>query len=156
LSEMEQSLPSMVHQTQPDSTDEVLPMIQLISSLIEKRCDKFLNAKYGLTTPQFQLLLAAGQGMNVTLGGLSEQLNCSRGNVTGIVDRLERDLWLKRERSTDDRRVITVRLTDKGELVGDIQKELATELASLSLVWDRKQKENLSNLLSRLYKELKE
>ncbi len=130
----------------------VLPLIQLISDLIEKRCDRFLSSRYGLTTPQFQLLLAATQSQDVTLGGLSEQLNCSRGNVTGIVDRLERDQWLQRERSTDDRRVITVRLTEKGDQVAEIQQQLA----ALSRVWDPGQRETLSDMLLRLYRELKE
>jgi DNA-binding MarR family transcriptional regulator len=134
----------------------VLPLIQMISDLIEKRCDRFLNAKYGLTMPQFQLLMAAAQGEDVTLGGLSDQLNCSRGNVTGIVDRLERDEWLMRERSTNDRRVITVKLTEKGMRVGDIQMELSAELATLSGVWKTDEHETLGRILSSLYKELKD
>lgn len=152
---------SEVEQTQATKSDEVqaegvLPLIQLISDLIEKRCDRFLNARYGLTSPQFQLLKAAVQDNNVTLGGLSEQLNCSRGNVTGIVDRLERDQWLKRERSTDDRRVITVRLTEKGEQVATIERDLTQELASLSEIWDGRQREKLTEMLVSLYRELKE
>jgi len=152
---------SEVEQSQAMTSDEVqaegvLPLIQLISDLIEKRCDRFLSARYGLTSPQFQLLKAAVQDNNMTLGGLSEQLNCSRGNVTGIVDRLERDQWLKRERSTDDRRVITVRLTDKGDQVGTIERELAEELASLSEVWDGRQREKLTEMLVKLYRELRD
>lgn len=154
LSELEQ-IQSM---TTPEvvQAEGVLPLIQLISDLIEKRCDRFLNARYGLTSPQFQLLKAAAQDNHVTLGGLSDQLNCSRGNVTGIVDRLERDEWLKRERSTDDRRVITVRLTEKGEQVAAIERELAQELASLSEIWDGRQREKLTDMLARLYRELRE
>ncbi|HYF75727.1 MAG TPA: MarR family transcriptional regulator [Symbiobacteriaceae bacterium] len=150
---MEQSQAMKSEEVQAEG---VLPLIQLISDLIEKRCDRFLNARYGLTSPQFQLLKAAVQDNNVTLGGLSEQLNCSRGNVTGIVDRLERDQWLKRERSTDDRRVITVRLTEKGEQVAKIERDLAQELASLSEIWDGRQREKLTDMLVSLYRELKE
>jgi MarR family transcriptional regulator, organic hydroperoxide resistance regulator len=153
LSEVEQSQAIKSEEVQAEG---VLPLIQLISDLIEKRCDRFLNARYGLTSPQFQLLKAAVQDHNVTLGGLSEQLNCSRGNVTGIVDRLERDEWLKRERSTDDRRVITVRLTEKGEQVAHIERDLAQELASLSEIWDGRQREKLTDMLVSLYRELKE
>lgn len=153
LSEVEQSQAMKSEEVQAEG---VLPLIQLISDLIEKRCDRFLNARYGLTSPQFQLLKAAVQDNNVTLGGLSEQLNCSRGNVTGIVDRLERDQWLKRERSTDDRRVITVRLTEKGEQVAKIERDLAQELASLSEIWDGRQREKLTDMLVSLYRELKE
>jgi DNA-binding MarR family transcriptional regulator len=152
---------SQVDQVQSLATDEVqlegvLPLIQTISDLVEKRCDRFLNAKYGLTMPQFQLLMAATLGADVTLGGLSDQLNCSRGNVTGIVDRLERDQWLQRERSTHDRRVITVRLTDKGSRVSEIQTELAAELAALSKVWNLKERENVGKMLLSLYRELKD
>lgn len=131
-------------------------MIQVISDLIEKRSDRFLNARYGLTTPQFQLLMAAVENCDVTLGGLSDSLACSRGNVTGIVDRLERDEWLKRERSTDDRRVITVRLTDKGNRVKEIEQELVQELSGLSQVWDNQQRQALWQLLVRMYHELKD
>lgn len=153
MSEVEQAQAMASGEVQAEG---VLPLIQLISDLIEKRCDRFLNARYGLTSPQFQLLKAALQDNNVTLGGLSEHLNCSRGNVTGIVDRLERDQWLKRERSTDDRRVITVRLTEKGEEIGKIERELATELANLSEVWEGRQREKLTEMLMKLYRELKD
>lgn len=153
MSKVDQALASRVVRPEEDG---VLPLIQIISDLVEKRCDRFLSARYGLTMPQYQLLLAATENQDVTLGGLSEQLNCSRGNVTGIVDRLERDEWLMRERSTDDRRVITVRLSEKGMRVKEIEKELSEELASLSQIWDSQQRTALSGLLERMYKELRD
>jgi DNA-binding MarR family transcriptional regulator len=138
------------------TSEGVLPLLQLISVLVEKRCDKFLSAKYGLTSPQYQLLLAALRNSEMTLGGLSEQLNCSRGNVTGIVDRLERDEWLRRERSNEDRRVITVKLTEKGDRIHVIQRQLTDELSALAHVWDDEQRQILTGMLQRMYRELKE
>lgn len=142
----------------PESAEaeRVLPLIQLISDLVGKRCDRFLSAKYGLTMPQYQLLMVAASDADCTLGGLSDHLNCSRGNVTGIVDRLERDGWLTRERSAEDRRVITVRLTDKGTQIAEIQKELGDELANLALVWEQTERERLTEILLRMYRELKD
>lgn len=134
----------------------VLPLIQQVSDLVEKRCDRFLSNRYGLTMPQYELLLAAAEHTDITLGGLSEYLNCSRGNVTGIVDRLERDEWLVRERSNDDRRVITVRLTEKGNRIDEVRRELLQELANLARIWDAEQHEAMSAMLARMYKELKE
>lgn len=136
--------------------DRVLPLLQVISDLVEKRCDRFLNAKYGLTMPQYQLLLAAIHESDMTLGGLSEELNCSRGNVTGIVDRLERDGWLERERSKVDRRVITVRLTEKGASVQAIAKELTDEMAKLAGIWDSGERVKMTQSLLRIYRELKD
>lgn len=136
--------------------ERILPLIQVISDLVSKRCDRFLNAKHNLTMPQYQLLLAATAENEPTLGGLSDQLGCSRGNVTGIVDRLERDGWLVRERSDEDRRVITVRLTEKGAGVAAIRKELDVELIKLATVWDRTERDRLSDILLRIYRELKD
>lgn len=150
-----------VDQAQPVATAEVqpegvLPLLQLISVLIEKRCDRFLGSRYGLTMPQYQLLMAASRRQDMTLGGLSDELNCSRGNITGIVDRLERDEWLQRERSASDRRVITVRLTEKGRAITQIEKELSMELALLAQVWEDEQRELLTTALVRIYQELRD
>ncbi|MGE5675943.1 MAG: MarR family winged helix-turn-helix transcriptional regulator [Mycobacterium leprae] len=146
----------MVASTDPVESRGVLPLIQLIADLIAKRCDRFLNNRYGLTMPQYLVLLAARNGRDVTLGGLSDELHCSRGNVTGIVDRLERDEWLKRERSKDDRRVIWVRLTEKGNRVTEIERELVRELATLSKVWTHLQQGQMTEMLLLMYKELQD
>jgi len=147
-----------VHATTVDTmeSERVLPLLQVISDLVAKRCDRFLSAKYGLTVPQYQLLTAAVAQNDSTLGALSEQLNCSRGNVTGIVDRLERDGWLERERSAEDRRVITVKLTEKGNRVDEIERDLTQEMAHLAQIWDDRQRKSLSDLLIRMYRELKD
>jgi DNA-binding MarR family transcriptional regulator len=134
----------------------VLPLIQLTSDLLARRMERFLTAQYGLTTPQYQLLLAAASDREMTLGGLSQSLSCSRGNVTGIVDRLERDGWIMRERSQEDRRVIAVRLTEKGEQIGTIAAELSVQLQDLLADWEPEQRHQLQRLLSRVYQKLKE
>lgn len=148
---MEVVRPEPAHQP-----EGVLPLIQLISDLVARRFDKFLTTHYGLTTPQYQLLLAAVQNQGLTLGDLSEHLNCSRGNVTGIVDRLERDEWLKRERSRDDRRVITVRLTHKGQKVREIEQALSHQMQNLAGSWDSAHRDALYQSLFRIYQDLKD
>lgn len=153
---MDQASTMAMVRSESAQPEGVLPLIQLISDLVARRFDKFLTTHYGLTIPQYQLLLAAVQNQGITLGDLSEHLNCSRGNVTGIVDRLERDEWLKRERSRDDRRVITVLLTEKGRKVIEIERELSRQMQSLSGVWEEAQRQNLYQSLTRIYRELKD
>ena len=79
-----------------------------------KQADRFLSA-YGLTLSQFEILTVLSEEGTVPLNRLSERLCCACSNVTGIVDRLERDGVVKRERSQEDRRVILLGLTDKGQ-----------------------------------------
>ncbi|MFZ5815443.1 MAG: MarR family winged helix-turn-helix transcriptional regulator [Bacillota bacterium] len=135
--------------------ENILPLLQTIADLVEKRCHRFLNRKYGLTMPQYQLLLAAQYGDATTLGSLADELNCSRGNLTGVADRLERDGWLVRERSTEDRRVVNIRLTEKGEKVWEIKGELAKEMAEIAKIWSPDERAIMLRAMERLYGVLK-
>lgn len=155
---MDQAQPMTMEMVRPEPSqpEGIFPLIQLISDLVARRFDRFLTTHYGLTIPQYELLLAAVQNQEMTLGGLSEHLNCSRGNVTGIVDRLERDEWLQRERSSDDRRVIMVRLTEKGRRVVEIEQQIGQLMRSMAKVWDEQQRHELHQTLFRIYQELKD
>jgi len=135
--------------------ENILPLLQTIADLVEKRCHRFLSRNYGLTMPQYQLLLAAMYGEATTLGSLADELNCSRGNLTGVADRLERDGWLVRERSTEDRRVVNIRLTEKGMKVWEIKGELAKEMAEIAKIWSPDETAIMLRALERLYGELK-
>ena len=68
----------------------------------------------GLTTGQFgilEALLHLGPMCQKTLG---EKLLRSGGNITLVVDNLEKHGWVRREREKDDRRKILVSLTPEG------------------------------------------
>ncbi len=71
-------------------------------------------AALGLTPSQFgalETLLHLGPLCQRELG---EKLLKSGGNITMVVDNLEKRGWVRRERQKDDRRMITVRLTPEG------------------------------------------
>jgi MarR family transcriptional regulator, 2-MHQ and catechol-resistance regulon repressor len=69
----------------------------------------------GVTVGQFgvmETLFHLGPMCQRTLG---EKLLRSGGNITLIVDNLERHEWVRRERQKDDRRMVTIHLTPRGE-----------------------------------------
>jgi len=70
----------------------------------------------GLSGPQFNVLIevAAAPGGRLTLREIRGRLVKSPPNITALVDRLERDGLLRRERSQDDRRVVIAALTERG------------------------------------------
>jgi DNA-binding MarR family transcriptional regulator len=70
----------------------------------------------GLTPPQFNVLMevAVASGARLALHEICERLLKSPPNVTALVDRLERDGLLRRERNQDDRRVVMATLTERG------------------------------------------
>jgi DNA-binding MarR family transcriptional regulator len=63
-----------------------------------------------------RLLKTAG---DLRLSDLSVKINLTNSTVTGIIDRLERAGLVSRQRSTDDRRVILVKITAKGRETAD-------------------------------------
>jgi len=69
----------------------------------------------GLTTGQFGVLEALFHLGPLCQRELGEKLLRTGGNITLVVDNLERDGLVRRERSRRDRRLITVRLTRHGE-----------------------------------------
>lgn len=79
-----------------------------------KQADRFLST-YGLTPSQFEVLTILSEVGAVPLNKLGERLCCACSNVTGIVDNLERNGLVKRQRSQEDRRVILLDLTEKGQ-----------------------------------------
>jgi DNA-binding MarR family transcriptional regulator len=68
-----------------------------------------------LTPPQIHALLWLGEDGPLTMGELARRVAVTEKTVTGIVDRLERDGHLARERDPSDRRVVRTRLTAQGE-----------------------------------------
>lgn len=110
----------------------IADLLRAVDSLLSDRCERLLLRQYRLTLPQFLVLRAALRRPDLTLGELSDELGCSRGNVTGVVDRLERDGWLRRERSRDDRRVVRVRLAGREDVVRRMDQDLQEDLAALA------------------------
>lgn len=71
--------------------------------------------KINLTTAQIKLLTCFSDKDEHTMTALSRSLAVSMPTMTAMVDRLEAANMVKRERDTDDRRVVRVRLTTAGK-----------------------------------------
>jgi len=76
--------------------------------------------EYGITTQQWAVLGAltrpqAAGGMQV--GDLAKFLLVSRQNLTGVINRMERDGYIERVKDASDGRSRRVRLTGRGERV---------------------------------------
>lgn len=64
-------------------------------------------------TELFTMLIVDRYG-EVIMSKISDEINVSMSTATGIVDRLVRKKYLKRERSESDRRIVLIRLTEQG------------------------------------------
>lgn len=78
---------------------------------------------YGLTQPQFFLLIALYEEDNILISRLAEKVALDKATLTGILDRLERDSYILRVYSKKDRRSVAIKLTEKAiELKDDLEK----------------------------------
>jgi DNA-binding MarR family transcriptional regulator len=88
--------------------------------------------KAGLEPQQYLLLLALRglpQGREANIRGLAERMQLRHHSVVELVDRLERRLLLRRERSRSDRRQVIVHLTPRGDqILTRLAKQRVAEL----------------------------
>jgi DNA-binding MarR family transcriptional regulator len=84
-------------------------------NIVEQQIRARLRERFGITLPQFDVMAALEHVEEpLTMTELSKRLMVSNGNVTGVVDRLVREGYVRRVPSRRDRRVQQIALTDSG------------------------------------------
>ena len=97
---------------------------QLLETIIylyteSRRITKELARRAELTGPQLTVVKMLEQIGDLSLSELSERIRAQNSTVTGIIDRMERENLVTRERSKEDRRVVFIRLTAKGRKLAE-------------------------------------
>jgi DNA-binding MarR family transcriptional regulator len=67
-----------------------------------------------LSWQEIRVLRAAGRQECCTMSGLADAICLSLSSATGLIDRLVGKKLIKRDRSSEDRRVVQVELTEQG------------------------------------------
>jgi MarR family 2-MHQ and catechol resistance regulon transcriptional repressor len=108
-------------------------------------------ASAGLTASQLGALEALLHLGPMCQRDLGDKLLTSSGNITMVVDNLEKRGLAKREREGKDRRFVTVRLTEKGRrLISDmLPRHVAAIVEDMSTLTKREQ-ETLDRLCRKL------
>ena len=86
-----------------------------------------------ITGPQMGILLAMQRGLASTPFELSKMLSVDTGLMTRMLDKLETKGLLERSRSVDDRRVVNLVLTKKGEEIAAEIPNIAPEVLNARL-----------------------
>lgn len=74
-----------------------------------------LNKKFGLTGPQLIVLQEISSHGQISITPLSRATSLSQATVTDITKRLENRGYIARKKREDDRRAVSLFLTDKGQ-----------------------------------------
>jgi MarR family 2-MHQ and catechol resistance regulon transcriptional repressor len=90
----------------------------------------------GLTISQFGVLEALYHLGPLCQSELSKKILKSNGNITMVIDNLEKQELVKRKRDAEDRRLVTVHLTEKGSnLVREVlPRQVAAIVKEMSIL----------------------
>lgn len=112
---------------------------------------------FGLTQPQFAVLECLGHSGSMRLCDLSRKMLVSGGNMTVVVDNLEKEGLVERVDDPEDRRAYNIKLTAKGKkLFDEIFAKHAEFIAETASVLTTKEQEELGKLLKKLGLALRE
>ena len=107
--------------------DTFIKLTRCTNSLFMRLAER--NTIGDLTYSQFAVLEALYHLGPMTQGEVSQKVLKSGSNMTTVIDNLERDGFVRRERDTNDRRVIHVHLTEAGS--SKIEAVLPDHVAAL-------------------------
>jgi DNA-binding MarR family transcriptional regulator len=121
-------------------------LLTRVRHLLLERVSERLEA-LDLTAAQWGVVVTLAEGTASTPAELSRMLDYDPGAMTRLIDRLEKKDIVRRTRSTDDRRSVSLELTERGlalfpeilplivgvynELLKGFSKEEATQLEGL-------------------------
>jgi MarR family transcriptional regulator, 2-MHQ and catechol-resistance regulon repressor len=117
---------------------------------VTSRVNRYMSAA-GLTISQFGVLEALHHKGSLCQRDIGAKILKSTGNITLVIDNLEKHGLVIRERNTDDRRYFTVHLTKAGsELItrvfADVESAIVAEMGILT----GKEQELLGSLCKKL------
>ncbi len=95
---------------------------------VSRKLDSFMypvSDDNNLTIMKFKVLMEIDKKKQVNIGEVGQALGIAGGNISNMCKALEKEGYLKRTRSTEDERVVTVGLTSHGE---DVLRNIKNQL----------------------------
>lgn len=106
---------------------------------------------FGLTQPQFAVIEIIGHLGPLKVGEICNKMLVSGGNMTLVLDNIEKLGFIERAHSLEDRRAILIQLTQKGkDLFDNVFRNHAEHVTKLMSVLTTEEQKTLSELLKKL------
>ena len=106
-----------------DDFSAVADLIDKINKKLFRIHNEFITA-LGITPQQYFILSYLWNNDGVPLNELAKIHGTAKSTITGIVDTMEKNGLVVRDRGSADRRVILIRLTEKGNAMQDKSLDL--------------------------------
>lgn len=131
-------------------------LLREMSLLIKRKGREILN-HFPITPPQFTALLWLDEEGDMTIGELSQKMYLACSTMTDLIDRMEKNGLVVRVRDERDRRVVRVRMLERGKaIIEDVMKARREYLAEILSRFSPEDVESIRKRLSMLYERMKE
>lgn len=139
---MEQSFDEFIEDTEL--------LIRNVSSVIKRRGREILQ-DFDITPPQFVALQSLTKEGDLTIGELSRQLYLACSTVTDLIDRMEKNELVERYRDDKDRRIVRIKVLEKGhKLIDEVVTARQEYLKSVLQDLPEDERERLISTLTQL------
>jgi DNA-binding MarR family transcriptional regulator len=131
--------------------------LRIASSVIYGRFEKIIEPKFNITETQYNVLriLKGVYPNGHARCEIASRMIERASDITRIIDRLEKQGLVKRDRTTKDRRISITRITKKGlKVVNDIKPLIENEHKLITKNLTENECKELSRLTEKLYKNL--
>ena len=127
----------------------LVKLLRATESVTGRICAHLAGSK--LTQSQFGVLEALFHLGPLSQGEVGRKILKSSGNMTMVIDNLEKGGLVKRERKSDDRRVLTIHLTAKGKrLIANLFPRHAENIVNEMSVLTQAELKELGRLCKKL------
>ncbi|WLC60174.1 MarR family transcriptional regulator (plasmid) [Leuconostoc carnosum] len=123
-----------------------------LSRAIQRMYKPFLN-ELNLTYPQYLVLVALYDHDNITVSELGELLDLNYGTLSPLLTRMESQKLIERTRSTNDTRIVYIKLMSSGKEIREEAFTLPQQLVFKSGLNDQEWNE-LSRLSMKVFNNL--
>ncbi|MDY3729550.1 MAG: MarR family transcriptional regulator [Candidatus Choladocola sp.] len=91
-------------------------LVELINNIWELEGNAVITDEFkDITNNDMHVIEAIGIGKGENMSAVAKKLNITLSSLTTAVNSLVRKAYVERQRSSEDRRIVEIRLTEKGE-----------------------------------------
>jgi DNA-binding MarR family transcriptional regulator len=127
-------------------------LMGMLHRALRRKYDRQLK-DFGLTPCQFEVLMILWEEEGILLSELGRRVSRDGPTITGVVDRMEKKLLVKRKRDSHDRRAVRLVLTSKSK--GMKEQLSATKKSVLQKIAGNLSSKEIASLESVLAKMMK-
>jgi DNA-binding MarR family transcriptional regulator len=133
------------------SVSQALNSVDLIKYVLFK--EYYMPKEFGINLTQERILMKVKNSVNLSMVAISRSIGLEKGPFSKTIDRLEELDLVKRNRSFDDKRLIHLSLTPKGEkLANEIETKMETHFSEIIGKLSEDEQNDFFNALSILHK----